>query len=310
LSRERRAREAKGPEEDEMLRGVLTALVTPFRDGDLDEEAYRRLVAEQVSAGIQGVVVCGSTGEASCLTLEERRRLVELARSVCQGSPTRVWVGTGTNSTRTTLELTRDAEAQGADGAMIVAPYYNKPTQEGLFQHFERVARETRIPLIAYNVPGRTAVNMTPETAARLHATGRYAAIKEASGSLDQVSDIRARCDLTVLSGDDSLTLPMMALGAQGVVSVVSNLLPRETLRLVEAFLAGELDEARRWHFRLLPFFRAAFLETNPAPIKMLLHLEGKMSAETRLPLVPASEAVSLRLAEVLQHAGWRREPV
>jgi 4-hydroxy-tetrahydrodipicolinate synthase len=293
-----------------MLRGVLTALVTPFRDGDVDEAAFAALVRDQVHGGVAGVVVCGSTGEAATLSLEERRRLVDIALEACRGRRTTVWVGTGTNSTRSTVELTREAEAQGAHGAMVVAPYYNKPTQEGLFQHFARVAESTTLPLIVYNVPGRTAVHISPETAARLHGLGRYVALKEASGSLDQVSDVRARCDLTVLSGDDSLTLPMLALGAQGVISVVSNLLPAETVRLVEDFLAGDIEGARRWHYRLLPFFRAAFLETNPAPIKMLLHLDGRMTPETRLPLVPASDAVRPRLQEVLRQADWRQRVV
>jgi 4-hydroxy-tetrahydrodipicolinate synthase len=197
---------------------------------------------------------------------------------------------------------------RGVHGCMIVAPYYNKPTQEGLFQHFARVARATDIPLIAYNVPGRTGVNIAPETVARLHDLGRYAALKEASGSLDQVSDIRARCGMTILSGDDSLTLPMLSLGATGVVSVVSNLLPGECRALVEAFAQGDVEASRRWHFRLLPVFRAAFWETNPAPIKMLLHLDGgRMTPETRLPLVPATEALRPRLEAVLRDAAaWR----
>jgi 4-hydroxy-tetrahydrodipicolinate synthase len=293
-----------------MLRGVMTALVTPFRDGDVDETAYRNLVRAQVRGGVAGVVVCGSTGEAATLGRDERRRLVSWALDDCRGSRTEVWVGTGTNATRSSIELTQEAEAQGAHGAMVVAPYYNKPTQEGLYQHFARVAAESKLPLIVYNVPGRTAVNIAPETAARLHALGRYVAIKEASGSLDQVSDLRARCALTVLSGDDSLTLPMLALGAQGVISVVSNLLPAETVQLVDTFLAGDVEGARRWHFRLLPFFRAAFVETNPAPIKMLLHLDGRMTPETRLPLVPASDAVRPRLQEVLRQADWRSREV
>jgi 4-hydroxy-tetrahydrodipicolinate synthase len=291
-----------------MLEGVFTALVTPFRDGTVDEAAYRSLVGAQVEAGVAGVVVCGSTGEAATLDLAERSRLVEIALEVCAGSASSVWVGTGTNSTRTTIDLTRAAAEQGAHGAMIVAPYYNKPTQEGLYQHFARVAESTRLPLIAYNVPGRTGVNVLPETAERLHALGRYVAIKEASGSLDQVSDLRARCELTVLSGDDSLTLPMMVLGATGVVSVVSNLLPVPVGRLVETFRAGDLEAARRWHYRLLPFFRAAFWETNPAPIKMLLHLDGAMRPETRLPLVPASDGLRARLEAVLRGASWRED--
>lgn len=289
-----------------MLRGVLTALVTPFRNGAVDEDAFRRLLADQIAARLTGVVVCGSTGEAATLGAEERARVVDLTIQACRGTGVEAWVGTGTNSTQTTIELTQDAAQRGADGAMVVAPYYNKPTQEGLFRHFEAVAKATSIPLIAYNVPGRTGVNVAPETLARIDALGRYAAVKEASGSLDQTSDIRARCGMTVLSGDDSLTLPMLALGATGIISVVSNLLPGAVRRLVDAWDAGDRDGARAWHFRLLPFFRAAFWETNPAPIKMLLHLDGRMTPETRLPLVAASDALRPRLEAVLREATWR----
>lgn len=290
------------------MRGVYTALVTPFRDGELDEASFARLVEDQIRARVAGVVVCGSTGEAATLTGTERDRLVQRALGLCRDSATRVWVGTGTNCTRTTIELTQRAEAQGADVAMIVTPYYNKPSQEGLFQHFRAVAEATRLPLIAYNVPGRTGVNLLPETVARLHSLKRYAAIKEACGSLDQVSDLRAACDLTILSGDDSLTLPMLSLGATGVVSVVSNLFPVEIGRMVTAFERGDLEEAGKWHLRLLPVFRAAFWETNPAPIKMLLHHDGRMLPDTRLPLVPASAAIRDRLAAVLAACHWREE--
>ncbi len=290
-----------------MLRGVWTALVTPFRDGTVDLEAFRGLVATQTAAGVDGVIVCGSTGEAATLSNSERSRLVEVALEACRGTGTQVWVGTGTNATESSIELTRAAEAQGARGAMVVAPYYNKPTQEGLFRHFEAVALATSLPLIVYNVPGRTGVNIAPETIARLHALGRYAAVKEASGSLDQVSDIRAQCDMTVLSGDDSLTVPMMALGATGIISVVSNLLPGALRSMVDACAAGDWALGRTWHFRLLPFFRAAFWETNPSPVKMLLHLDGAgMTPETRLPLVPASDALRVRLEAVLRAATWR----
>ena len=291
-----------------MLRGVLTALVTPFRDGAVDETALRRLLELQIRAGVSGVVLCGSTGEAATLTRDERRRVSALGIELCRGSQTQAWIGTGTNDTRTSIELTQEAQELGAAGAMIVAPYYNKPTQEGLFRHFAAVANATTLPLILYNVPGRTGVNVLPETVARVAELGRYAAVKEASGSLDQVSDIRARCDLTVLSGDDSLTLPMMAVGAEGVISVVSNLLPRATRHLVDAFHAGNLEEARMWHFRLLPFFKAAFIETNPAPIKAWLELTGTARAETRLPLVPASAKARGELEALLNAATWRHE--
>ena len=291
-----------------MVQGVLTAIVTPFRDGAIDEPALAGLLEDQIRGRVTGVIVLGSTGEAATLTQAERERAVDLALEVCRGSAVQVWVGTGSNATEQTVEQTRAMAARGAYGCMIVAPYYNKPTQDGLFQHFERVARATEIPLIAYNVPGRTGVNVAPETVARLHDLGRYVGLKEACGSLDQVSDIRARCGMTILSGDDSLTLPMMALGATGVVSVVSNLLPGECRALVEAFAGGDIDAARRWHFRLLPVFRAAFWETNPAPIKMLLHLDGgRATPETRLPLVPATEALRPRLEGVLRDAAaWR----
>jgi len=290
------------------MRGVFTALVTPFRDGEVDEESFARLVEDQIRAGVAGVVVCGSTGEAATLTELERDRLVRRALALCHGTATRVWVGSGTNCTRTTIELTLRAEEQGADAAMIVTPYYNKPSQEGLYQHFRSVAESTRLPLIAYNVPGRTGVNLLPETVARIHALNRYAAIKEACGSLDQVSDLCTRCSITVLSGDDSLTLPMLSLGATGVVSVVSNLFPAEVGRLVESFGRGDLAGARVWHERLMPVFRAAFWETNPAPIKMLLHHDGRMRPDTRLPLVLASEGIRDRLAAVLAACTWREE--
>jgi len=291
-----------------MLRGVLTALVTPFRDGAVDEPALRRLLGQQTAAGVQGVVLCGSTGEAATLTRDERRRVNAIGIEACAGTGTQAWIGTGTNDTRTSIELTEEAQEMGAAGAMVVAPYYNKPTQEGLFQHFAAVARCTDLPLILYNVPGRTAVHVLPETVARVAGLGRYVAVKEASGSLDQVSDICARCDLTVLSGDDSLTLPMLAVGATGVISVVSNLLPRSTRALVDAYHAGRLDAARAWHFRLWPFFKGAFIETNPAPIKMLLEIVGLARAETRLPLVPASAAARAQLEAILASATWRQE--
>ncbi len=291
-----------------MLRGVLTALVTPFRDGAVDEAALRTLLQQQLRAGVSGVVLCGSTGEAATLQREERRRLCALGIELCRGSQTQAWIGTGTNDTRSSIELTQEAQELGAAGAMIVAPYYNKPTQEGLYRHFAAVANATTLPLILYNVPGRTGVNVLPETVARVAQLGRYAAVKEASGSLDQVSDIRARCDLPVLSGDDSLTLPMMAVGAVGVISVVSNLLPRATRHLVDAFEAGQLQDARMWHFRLLPFFKGAFIETNPSPIKAWLELAGTARSETRLPLVPASANARAELATILNAATWRHE--
>jgi 4-hydroxy-tetrahydrodipicolinate synthase len=241
------------------------------------------------------------------MTDAERDEAARIGIEMCRGSATQCWVGTGSNNTADSIDRTQRAEAQGADGAMIVAPYYNKPTQDGLYQHFAAVAKNSSIPLILYNVPGRTAVSVDPETIARAHALGRYVALKEASGSLDHASDVRALCDMTILSGDDSLTLPMLAIGARGVISVVSNLLPGETRQLVQAFLSGHHSDAEAWHQRLLPFFRGAFIETNPAPMKMLLSIEGHCTPETRLPLVPASESARRKLVELLQHADWRK---
>jgi len=289
------------------LQGVFTAVITPFREGAVDWPAFRKLIQMQIDAGIEGLVVCGSTGEAATMTAAEREEAARIGIELCQGTGTRCWIGTGTNNTATTIEATQQAQAQGATGAMIVAPYYNKPTQEGLFQHFAAVAKHTDIPLILYNVPGRTAVSVSAETIARVHELGRYAALKEASGSLDHASDVRALCDMTILSGDDSLTLPMLAIGARGVISVVSNLLPSETRQLVHTFLQGDTEEAESWHQRLLPFFRGAFIETNPAPIKMLLALEGHCTPETRLPLVPATDGARRHLEQLLQAALWRK---
>lgn len=289
-----------------MLQGVFTAIITPFRDGAVDTDAFRRLIQMQIDASIEGIVVCGSTGEAATLTDPERDLTVQIGIEMCQGTQTQCWIGTGTNNTISSIELTQRAQKQGADGAMIVAPYYNKPSQEGLAQHFEAVAKNTDVPLILYNVPGRTAVSVDPETIARVHQLGRYVALKEASGSLDHASDVRALCDMTILSGDDSLTLPMLAIGAQGVISVVSNLLPAETRHMVQAFLQGDTKTAEKWHLRLLPFFRGAFIETNPAPMKMWLALEGHCTADTRMPLVPATDAARQTLQQLLKNADWR----
>jgi 4-hydroxy-tetrahydrodipicolinate synthase len=290
-----------------MLHGVFTAVITPFRDGAVDRTAFRSLIQRQLDASVEGIVVCGSTGEAATMTQQERDEVCRIGIEMCQGTSTTCWIGTGTNNTATSIEATQRAQEMGATGAMIVAPYYNKPSQEGLFQHFAAVAKHCNIPLILYNVPGRTGVSVDPETIARVHELGRYAALKEASGSLDHASDVRALCDMTILSGDDSLTLPMLSIGARGVISVVSNLVPGETRQMVHAFLNGDTQEAATWHLRLLPFFRGAFIETNPAPMKMLLALEGHCTPETRLPLVPATEGARRHLESLLQESAWRK---
>lgn len=268
--------------------GSFTALITPFADGRIDLDGFRSLLERQKQAGVTGVVPCGCTGEAAVLSLEERSRLITLCLEVA-GNDMTVIAGTGTNATASTIELTRSAEALGAHAAMLITPYYNKPTQEGMFQHFNSVAEATTLPLILYNVPGRTGATIAPATVKRLFDTGRFVAIKEAGGSVDVVSDLISRGSITVLSGDDSLTLPMIAVGATGVISVVSNVFPRAVATMVSAAMEGNWDEARELHYKLLPVVRAAFIETNPGPVKTMLAHTGPIREEFRLPLVPVS---------------------
>ena len=270
------------------LQGTYTALVTPFRDGSLDLDAYRRLLAVQGEAGVDGVVPCGSTGEAATLDDQERGALIDIALEVV-GADLKVIAGTGTNSTTKTIAHTKEAEIAGAHAAMVVTPYYNKPTQAGLIDHYMKVAEATTLPLILYNVPGRTGVTLAAETVAELGKTGRFVAIKEAGGSLEAVCDLRANGGMTVLSGDDELTVPMMSLGAKGVVSVVSNVFPELVRQMVDHALAGDFERAAAVHFRLLPLMRAAFIESNPSPVKAMLALRGFIADELRAPLVSVS---------------------
>lgn len=286
-----------------MFEGLSVALVTPFKDGALDEPALGALVDHVVKGGADVLVVAGSTGEAPALTRDERRRLYALARSA-NGGRARLVAGTGTNVTRDTIELTQEAKAAGYDGAMVVVPYYNKPTPAGLVAHFTAVARAVDLPLIVYNVPGRTGTNLLPETVVRLAPLDNIVAIKEASGSLDQVSAIRARCDLTVLSGDDSLTLPMLAVGARGIVSVVGNVTPRPLRDLLTAFSEGRLLDAEKIHLKLLPLMCALFLESNPGPVKSLLADLGLIINELRLPLVAVEPATAQAVRVAARAAG------
>ena len=286
-----------------MFEGLSVALVTPFKDGALDEAAIERLVDFVIGGGTDVLVVAGSTGEAVTLTREERRRLYQAVQRANQGRA-RLVAGTGTNVTRDSIELTAEACALGYDGAMLVVPYYNKPTPAGQVAHFSAVAQAVDLPLILYNVPGRTGTNMTPETVARLAEVPNIVALKEASGSLDQVSAIRALTDLTILSGDDSLTLPMLAIGARGVVSVVGNVAPRPMKDLLEAFSEGRLVEAERLHRQLTPLMRALFLESNPGPAKSLLADMGLMANELRLPLVPVEASTAGAVREAARVAG------
>ena len=282
--------------------GTYVALVTPFRSGSLDEDGLRRLLDHVLSSGVDGLVPCGCTGEAATLSVDERKRVIEITSEESNGNA-EVIAGTGTNSTEASIELTKMAAGLGVSGAMLITPYYNKPTPRGQIEHFSRVAREVDIPIVLYNVPGRTGTNMLPETVAELSKVDNIVAIKEASGSVDQVSAIRDACDITVLSGDDSLTLPMMSVGASGVISVVANVAPRETTEMVGSFL-GSPEQAMKHHKRLFPLIKSMFIETNPGPAKKALELMGIISCEARLPLVPVTEESTEKIKDALTKFG------
>jgi len=283
------------------LSGAWTALITPFRDGAIDEPALRALVEMQIAGGIDGLVACGSTGETPTLTPEEYTRVIAIVVDQAAGRVP-VMAGTGTNDTASTLERTRIAERSGTSAALIVMPYYNRPTQEGLYQHIRHIAERSSLPIVLYNVPGRTAVNLLPETVLRLAEVPGIAGIKEASGSLDQTSQIvrDAPSGFALLSGNDSLTLPIMAAGGTGVVSVVANVAPGATARLTAACLAGDLSAARRIHLDLFDLCRAMFVETNPVPVKYAAGLLGLCADEVRLPLVPPAKTSRQRIAAAL----------
>ena len=283
-----------------MFKGALTALVTPFRDGAVDVPALRELIEWQIQSGIDGLVPCGSTGESATLTHAEHDAVVKLTIEQARRRVP-VIAGTGSNSTAEAIRLTVAAAEMGADGALLLSPYYNKPTQDGIYRHYKTIAASVQIPILLYNIPGRTASNITPETVARLAEIKNIVGIKEASGSMDQTSDILklAGDKITILSGDDSLTVSVIALGAKGVISTCSNAVPREMHDLATAALAGDFAKAREIHYRLLPLMRALFVETNPIPVKQALAFMGKCANELRMPLLPmtAGPAERLRIA-------------
>jgi 4-hydroxy-tetrahydrodipicolinate synthase len=288
-----------------VFQGVLTALVTPFRDGAVDERALGDLVEFQIEAGVDGLVPCGSTGESATLTHAEHRRVVEVVVAAARGRVP-VVAGTGSNSTREAIALTRHAKEAGADGALLISPYYNKPTQAGIVAHYATIARETGFPLIVYNIPGRTASNILPETLAQLADIEQVVGVKEACGDLAQISHVVARCpdDFAVLSGDDAFALPVLSVGGVGVISTSSNVAPAEMVEMVRAFRAGDLERALNLHQRLLPLFDALFIETNPIPVKAALALRGQMGEEIRLPLLPLTEPNRERLQVVMKELG------
>jgi 4-hydroxy-tetrahydrodipicolinate synthase len=285
-----------------MFQGCLTALVTPFRRGDIDHAALAELVERQIAGGINGLVPCGSTGEAATLTHDEH---VEVVRAVVRVARGRVPVvaGTGSNSTAEAVRLTKGAEEAGADGALLISPYYNKPTQAGIVQHFEAVAAATKLPLLVYNIPGRTASNLLPETLVRLSRVRNIVGVKEASGSMAQIQDVIAGApDFAVFSGDDLMTLPVVAAGGRGVIAVTSNVAPKEMVAVTEALLANDMPTARARWYELLPLIRPLnTLEVNPLPVKTALAMMGLCAEEFRLPLTPMTPATRAALESVLR---------
>jgi 4-hydroxy-tetrahydrodipicolinate synthase len=295
------------------LKGVYTALITPFSGELLDEEAFKKMVEWQISEGVDGIVPCGTTGEASTLSYEEHERVIELAVNVAKGRIP-VIAGTGSNSTKETIELTQVAQNLGVDGALLVAPYYNRPSQDGLYRHFKTVAESVDLPMVLYNIPTRTGVNMLPDLVARLAAVPNIIGIKEASGSLQQVADIfrLTKGEFSIISGDDNLFLPMMSVGATGVISVVSNVLPARMVALANAFLTeGNAQKARDIHMELSSIFQTLFIEVNPVPVKESLYYMGMIEDKAvRLPLCPLADSSRAPLINVLRQYGLlRRQP-
>ncbi len=288
-----------------MFSGSLVALVTPFKDGEVCEETLRKLIEFHIEQGTHGIVPCGTTGESATLTHEEHERVIEITvEAVKKRVP--VLAGTGSNSTEEAIRLTKHAKQIGADGALLISPYYNKPTQEGIYQHYKRVAEEAKFPIVPYNVPGRTGSNILPTTVARMAEIPNVVAIKEASGSLQQVSDIIGLSGdkIAVLSGDDFVTFPMLAVGAKGVISVTANLAPADVATMCDAFAAGDIKRAQELHYKLRPLADACFLETNPIPTKSALAMMGMIAPEIRLPMTMISKANEPKLREALKAYG------
>ncbi len=288
-----------------MFKGAIVAIVTPFKAGLVDEQALRNLIEFHLENGVSGIVPCGTTGESSTLSHEEHDRVIEITiRAVNKRVP--VIAGTGSNSTDEALRLTRHAWKAGADAALVVTPYYNRPTQEGLYQHYRAIAEEIPLPIIPYNVPSRTGVNLLPETVARLAGIKNIVAIKEASGSIKQINDILALCgdDFDVLSGDDLIVLPLLAMGARGVISVVANVAPRQMSAMIAAFAAGNINLAREIHFQLSPLMDTLFIETNPIPVKAALSMMGRIEYDLRAPLCRMSPVNYEKLRLVMAESG------
>ncbi len=288
-----------------MFKGSMVAIVTPFKGGKLDEKALGDLIEFHIKNGTDVIVPCGTTGESATLSHEEHHRVVEFTIKTV-GKRVPVVAGAGSNSTDESLELTKFAKKAGADGVLLITPYYNKPTQEGLYRHFKKIADSVDIPIVLYNVPGRTGVNMLPSTVARLREVKNIVGLKEATGDMKQVSEIIRLCgrDFDVISGDDFTTLPLLCLGGVGGISVTANVAPADCAGMVDAFFAGKMQEALRLHYKLEPLHNAMFIETNPLPAKTSLALMGKIAEEFRLPLCPMSDANKEKLKKALKDYG------
>ncbi|MBN1902472.1 4-hydroxy-tetrahydrodipicolinate synthase [Candidatus Sumerlaeota bacterium] len=278
-----------------MFSGSLCAIVTPFKKGTIDEEALRNLIEFQIQNGTKGIVPCGTTGESATMSHEEHRRVIDITVEVVN-KRVPVIAGTGSNSTNEALLLTRYAKEAGADGALLITPYYIKPTQEGLFRHYRQVADGVDIPQILYNVPGRTCVSISPETVARLAAHPNIVAIKDATASLDYASEIHSLCDIAILSGNDSLNLPLLSIGAKGAISVAANVIPRQVSDMIDLFLAGNTKKSEELHKKIFPLVRTLFIETNPIPVKAALEMMGMIGGEIRMPLTPLSDKAASQL--------------
>ncbi len=288
----------------EIFAGLTVALITPFKDGQVDYTALRKLVEWHIGEGTDCLAPCGTTGESPTLDHEEHERVIS---AVCESARGRIKVmaGTGSNSTREAIRLTKSAKKAGADGALMVGPYYNKPTQEGYYQHFAAVAEAVDLPIVLYNIPGRTGSNILPETIARLAKLPPIVAVKEATGSMDQASATAALCDITLLSGDDSLTLPLMSIGGRGVVSVVGNIVPRDMKAMLNAWEAGKLADAIKWHYKLFSLCRDMLgIATNPIPVKTAMKMLGRDTGELRLPMCAMDAALDAKLRQTLAGYG------
>lgn len=288
-----------------MFTGCITALVTPFKKGEVDYKKLIDLADYQTQAGVSGLVLFGTTGESPTLTDDEKVKILKTVVKMFKGKLD-IIAGTGTNDTAKSIKLTKMVKGLGADGALVVTPYYNKPTQAGLFLHFKTIADQASLPLILYNVPGRTGVSIAPETVEKLSHVKGIVAIKEASGNLEQIDRIRELCDITILSGDDGLTFPILCLGGKGVISVTANIDPKDIVALINAFKRSDLASAQAYHYKLAPLNRVLFIESNPIPVKTALKLMGRLNGEMRLPLCPMLPVNAAKLKAVLQQRSMR----